>query len=550
MTNAAQSPRSAWRAAGPGLAAALLAALTAVPSAAQSAPPARYEPAPVSREQALAAALAWLPADVSTEGLDGRALFALVLSQGPFLSAEAGPFDLHVSSGAPPAVEPPTAERSSGRQARARTRTPAVKRDAEWLLEHAAEGLMPIGPLLEQRLQASAQRGETLVAGRRFPLVLASGAAAGSGVSDFDALVALLAECEERGFSGWAPQNEVWTLAQRSALLVHTWEVQLVNLAHPDAASLDDFLAHGLGYQSLAFLANRLLRQGSWGLVPPWLAQGLIDELDISAYGEAWVGGDWWTAQTPGWSREGWEGFVPQGQSPPAPITGPPADLATTVSRSGDSWQHRESSRTWHWEDLATDRKSAAPASFAFMAEHESFLPRDRALARLTLWLAQQAPVDGEPGLLARLDRPADTPAHGMPDSEPLPALLAVALGGVPEVARLEALSGRALVEELGQQAVARQLAELGADALLELSDHRVQSAWLYEQTEIPPKARGRIFTLILTLEYHQQMAQWKALGEALDRGVAAALETGSSPPKDARRREKAVAAFRAALAD
>jgi hypothetical protein len=285
-------------------------------------------------------------------------------------------------------------------------------------------------------------------------------------------------------------------------------------------------------------------------MVPPWLAQGLTDELDIEAYGEAWVGGDWWQRQTPGWYRAGWSGFVPKGSSPPPPVKGPPADLGVTVKKTGDSWQHRSNSPERHWSELAADRKSEAPASFAFMAEHESFLPRDRAYARATLHLLGELSPPQGPGLLARLDRPSSTPPSGMPDAEPLPVVLAELLGGLPGIDELETLDTASMLERIGKPELAAKIEALGGGEALALSDHRAQGAWLYRipSNRMDGTTRRRLFDLFLEVEYEQQLAEWQVLGEALDRGMGAALESSRGYPKRERTRAKVGEAFWQAL--
>jgi hypothetical protein len=487
----------------------------AVPAAAQAAKasaggdPAAHAALEALLDEALGEQRASAPAG-------GRALFAEVLKSPLFVSRAVGPFDLSVcvvdGLGKP--------------------------RQAQALLDDAAAGLAKVVPVMERHFG----REQGLVSGHRFPIVLAKSDRA-RGEQGYAQLVALVDHCEDGDFSGWKPANAVWTAANLEADVLRTWEVQVFNLAHASIATrLDEWCAHGLGYHALAHVANRLMRLGSWGMVPPWLAQGLIDELDIEAYGEAWVGGDWWTSQTPGWFRPGWSGFVPEGHQPPRPVTGPPADLAVKVQKTGDSWEHRASSRTRHWSELAADRRSAAPASFAFMARNESFLPRDRAYARCALnLLIDVAP--GDVALPALLDREALTPPSGMPDSDPLTVVVARALGGVPAVDELERMPGAAMLATLGRDDVARRVAALGGAGLLELADHREQARWLYGRS-MDMAVRTQLFHLIMEAEYHQQLREWELIGEHLDAAAAAALAATARYPASGRDRSKVIDAF------
>jgi hypothetical protein len=411
------------------------------------------------------------------------------------------------------------------------------------VLKDVLEALQPAAELVVERWPAG---GAGLISATRLPLVIVDSGSRGVGYLQ---LISLLDHCEQLGYSGWAPVNAVDTAANRGAEVARTWEVQVFDLAHRTIADRrKQWIERGVGYYVLSFVAHRALRQGSWGLVPPWLANGLTDELDIAAYGEAWVGQESWTAQTPGWSRPGWSGFVPQGARPPAPVSGPPADLAVSVLKTGNPWLDYDASRTRHWKELAADRKSEAPASFARAAECESFLPRDRAAARCLLSLMQCAASAGDGSLTAQLDRPVRTPGDGMPDSDPLPTLFARALGGIPEVDRLEALTTRALLEELQRTDLVERLTQLGAGALLELSDHREQSRWLHQQPGLSRDTRGAVFNTILEIEHAQQMAEWKALSPRLDRALEAALAAGKTFPVKQRDVAKISAAFRAGL--
>jgi hypothetical protein len=462
-----------------------------------------------------------LPGGLDGTPRDGRALFEQVLAGPAFVRGTAGPFDVHVLVGDALGTE----------------------REARKLLDAVLEALQPAAGLVAERWP---EGGDGLISGARLPVVLVD---PGQGGASYQQLLALLDHCERLGYSGWAPANAVDTAQNRAAEVTRTWEVQVYDLSHASIAGRrKQWIERGVGYYALAFVGNRALHQGAWGLVPPWLAHGLIDELDIAAYGEAWVGQESWTEQTPGWYRAGWSGFVPQGARPPAPITGPPADLAVSVVKTGDPWLGFEASRTRHWKDLAADGKSEAPASFERAAETESFLPRDRAAARCLLALMHAVAPAEAGSLTSLLDRPVHTPGDGMPDSDPLPVLFARALGGVPEVDRLESQSARALLVELGRADLIERVEDLSADALLELSDHREQSRWLYGQPRFTREARGDVFQAILEIEYCQQMAEWRVISPRLDGALAAALAAGKTYPARDRDVAKVEQAFRAGL--
>ena len=190
----------------------------------------------------------------------GRELFESVLASDAFRSGSVGPFDVHVLV-------------ASGGSAGA---------DAEKVRDKVLATLAPASALVS-RLWAGG--GEGLISATRFPVVIAADG------SDYGQLVALLDHCERAGYSGWSLANTLDTPEIRSAEVARTWEVQVFNLAAAPIASRGDaWLQHGVGYYSLAFVANRALGRGAWGLVPPWLSSGLTDEFDIAAYGEAWVG--------------------------------------------------------------------------------------------------------------------------------------------------------------------------------------------------------------------------------------------------------------------
>lgn len=455
--------------------------------------------------------------DVARDGLPAGSprLWQDALASAAFVHATVGPLDLYVYV-------------ADGLKALP---------DAQKVLAKAKDGLQPAADLIARRFD----RPVGLVSGQHLPIVLASGAAA------FDELLALLDACDD---SGWTRDNgPLFTPGLRASPLASSWDVLLVNLGHKDMlAQKEQTYAHGLGYDVLAHVVRRLLRLGSWGSVPPWIDQGLLDELDIEAYGTAWVGGDWYQTHTDGWYREGWSGFVPEGTSPPAPVTGPPADLATKVSLTGDSWAHRAHSPQRHWVQLHTDLGSAAPASLVFSAEHQSFLPRDRAYARC-LWnlLLELAPPTG-PDLLVALDRQPHKLPGGMFDCAPITTLFSDWLGGVPTVRELEQMSLADKLEVLRRDGIARELRALGASGMLAVPDHRDEGEWLLSQAQFDPPARQRLFMLILSAEWFEQEAAQAGLAARLDKAMHAALSASKTYPTSAKDKQTVAAAFRKAL--
>ncbi len=462
-------------------------------------------------------------AGVAANVSNGRELFEQVVATEAFSHGAIGPFDIYVY-------------RADGLES---------ERTAARVVKDAIAGLEPLVPVMERYFS----RDAGVISGRRFPIVITE---AGKGESSFDEALALVDRCEDEGFSEWKPINPFWTTANRAAEVARTWEVQVFNLAHATIADRrKDWFSHGLGYYTAAHIANRLLRRGAWGNVPPWLAQGLIDELDIQAYGEAWVGGEWFQHQTPGWSRPGWSGFVPKGSRPPMPVRGPPADLAVTVRKTGDSWSRRSNSGQRHWKDLVTDRKSEAPASFAFMAEHESFLPRDRAYARCVMHMLLAMIPEGDMSLLTLLDEgKMGTPRHGMPDADPLTTVFANSLGRIPAVEDAAALPLGEVLEMIGRTDIADSLTALGAKDALRVTDHRSQSIWLYGRSQFNAADRGAIFNLFLEAEYYEQLHHWKLIGEVLDEATAAALDSVKRYPKRSRDQEAVVATFQGVLVE
>src|SRR6185503_20898676 len=96
--------------------------------------------------------------------------------------------------------------------------------------------------------------GKGLVSGTRFPVVLVPNRA------DYLQLVALLDHCERAGYSGWAPANVLDAPETQSAEVARTWEVQIFDMSHATIADRRAaWLKHGVGYYSVAFVANRAL---------------------------------------------------------------------------------------------------------------------------------------------------------------------------------------------------------------------------------------------------------------------------------------------------
>jgi len=444
---------------------------------------------------------------------DGRALFVAVLESEAFRSGAA-----------------------SGLTVYAIAKDPAT---AAGLVAAATKGLEPLGQL--EDLVPRGGDGDGSGAAPPQSIVLAQSTA------DFERVLALLDHCEDLGFAKWKPDNLLWTPQNREAEVARTWEVQVFNLQHPAIAERSElWLEHGIGYYTLAHLVNRAVRQGAWGLSPPWFDQGLIDELDIQAYGTAWVGAEGWVAETEGWFRPGWSGFLPTGVAPPPAPSGPPKDLATTIKKTGDPWADRESSAARHWAELVDDRRSEAPASFAYMAEHQSFLPRDRAYARCALHMLLALDESaGGPTFWARLQEPQVVAPDGMPLADPLTVIVADALGGVPDVTRFEALPLSQVLAETGHDDIAARLTEIEAEGLLALTDHREQSRWLYEQWKGPMAYRGEVFRLIMEGEHAQQLHEWELIGKYLDRGMAGLLAACPKFPATDAEREAALQAFR-----
>jgi hypothetical protein len=97
------------------------------------------------------------------------------------------------------------------------------------------------------------------------------------------------------------------------------------------------------------------------------------------------------------------------------------------------------------------------------MAEHQSFLPRDRAYARCALhMLLVLDESSGGPTLWERC-KSETVAADGMPSSEPLTVIVAERLGGCPGRGRFEALPLSDVLAETQRTPLAARLAELEA---------------------------------------------------------------------------------------
>lgn len=458
----------------------------------------------------------------------GPGLFGQVLATEAFVGGSVGPLDVFV--------------RLADGLAR--------RREAEKVLAEALQGLEPAAALLARRFG----RDTGLVSGRRLTVVLAD-ADLDADQASFSQLVALLDLCEDGGWSGWKPDLPLFGAAAVRAPLAHSWEVLLFNLHHPEAQDREAWLAHGLGHRLLNLVANRVLACGAFGPVPTWLQQSLADELDIAAYGEAWVAAaesTSWSRTQGGWRSVGWEGFLPEGHAPPPPRYEPPPPLDVKVQKhvSDGGWIARGESATRHWAKLAAELKTAAPPSLRRSAVSRDYAPRDRAYGRLVLnlLLDPAARPEGAPDLLAALDtRPAPV-TGGIRPGDPLPELLARSLGGVPDLAALQAETLGEQLQAAGRADLAELARRLGAGELLGLRDHREQSAWLYRMSRFDASARQQLFELIVQAEHLQQLREWEVVCEALDRSVHAALATARTWPKEGARRAGALLAFREAL--
>ena len=418
------------------------------------------------------------------------------------------------------------------------------------VLSQAAKGLAPAADAVERWFDGDGG----VVAGRRFPIVLVDSDLE-HGDEGFDRVLALLDRCEDQGYSGFKPDVPVFTPDNRHADDVFTWEVLCCNLGHAQIASLEkEWLAHGIGFTALNTLCNRLFAKGAWGPPPPWLKEGLVDELDIEAYGEAWVAegeSRSFSSSTSGWSRKGWEGFVPQGSSPPPPVFGPPPGLSTRTQTlvSRDDWMARRDSRTRHWKELANDRRGDVPVSFRDMAASQTYAKRDRAYSRCVLYLVLAAAHEHEGGLLAALDVESSVARSGMRTGDPLAVVFSRVLGGVPAVDALQKQTLGESLRAMQRDDLVAKIERLGGGGMLALADHREQADWLYLQT-LDDRDRQTLFLLVAEAEGYRQLLQWEILGDALDRGATAAFASSSSFPEKDKARTAAVEAFRSAVSE
>jgi hypothetical protein len=450
----------------------------------------------------------------------GRELFQQVLASEAFESGTVGPFDVHVRV-------------ADGLK---------HDKDARKTCDQVLAGLKPAADFLEQHFN----RADGLVSGHRFTLVFAQ-SEPGSDQQSFAEILALLDRCEDGGYSGWKPDLPVDNVPNQAAAVVNTWEVLVFNLAHPEAkANLKGWLEHGVGYRTLNLITNLLLQVGAFGPMPPWLQQGLSDELDIAAYGTAWVAAGEstsWVSQTSGWTLRGWEGFLPEGAVPPPSVYEPPKDLGTTYTKhvEGDGWIARGDSPTRHWSKLAADVNGKMPPSLQRAATLRDYVPRDRAWARLVMHLAIARP---ESNLLEVLDHRPEPTRGGLRGGEPLTVVVARALGGTPALDVLEKQSLREQLESTERAATVKRIEDLGGGELLGLADHRQQSEWLYYQPECPPTTRQVLFNLIVEAEYAQQLREWEVVGAALDRAAIAAIKANKSFPAEPEQLQTAAELF------
>jgi hypothetical protein len=456
----------------------------------------------------------------------GRETFLAVLNSEAFLHEAIGPFDVYVA------------------------KADALKKaaDAKKLLQRAVDGLQPLLPVMEKRFG----RATGSVSGHRFPLILCSSRRE-KGETSYEDVLALLDECENQGYTAWKPDQPVWTDANRGAATARNWEVLLFNVAHPSISDIEKtWYDHGLGYETLNQLCNRLFAKGAWGPPPPWLRQGLLDELDIEAYGTAWVAAGEsteWTSQTAGWRNEGWSGFLPEGAAPPPPVLGPPPSLSKTFTTKvkSDTWLARADSANRHWSALVADRKSESPASLSAMAAGQNYGPRDRAFGRCVMFLLLES--GGSDDLLAALDRESTVSETGMRDGDPLPVAVSKALGDLPQLNKLEARPLKDVLAAVGREDLLKRLHDLGASDMLAIADHRDQARWLWSQT-MENSRRQTIYRIIVEAEAYEQLGEWEVIGQALDKAAAAALAGSGMFPKQEDKLQAVGETFRNALAE
>jgi len=135
-------------------------------------------------------------------------------------------------------------------------------------------------------------------------------------------------------------------------------------------------------------------------------------------------------------------------------------------------------------------------------------------------------------------------------DSEPLPSIVARALGGVPAVAALADEPLRTKLQELGYASIASRIEALGGGPSLDIADHRDAGAWLHAQVEIDAVAREALFEAYLEAEYHEQLRAWAHLGQRLDEAMRAALGASAQFPKTPLARERVAEALHSGLHD
>lgn len=482
----------------------------------------------LTRDQAADALLAAaFPDGLEGQPSGGRELFLAALQSEAFVHESAGPFDVYVYV------------------ADGLKKTKSARKTAK----AAAEGLALLVPVM----QSNFGRQDGLISGRRFPIVLTD-ADLSKDEPAYEHVLALLDRCEEGDFSGFKPDMPIWNHDNRSLSVFFTWEVQLLNVGHEEIAQHGkSWFDHGLGYHVINLVVNRMFARGAWGPPPPWMMTGLVDELDIQAYGEAWVAAgesSSWSSSTAGWQRTGWSGFVPKGSSPPPPVMGPPPSLSTkfTSKVSSDQWIGRKQSGTRHWTALAADRGSEAPVSLRLMAVGQSFGPRDRAYSRCVMHLMLDLVPMQDRDLLSALDTESRVTRTGMRDGDPLPVVVARVLGGVPAVDEVEALTLEELLISIERTDLIESIRKLGGEGMLSIEDHREQAEWLYTQRAFDDRTRLSLYLKIAEIENYQQLREWELLGDVLDRAAGAALEASSAYPKKRNRVEQIGEAFRGAL--
>ncbi len=458
----------------------------------------------------------------------GRELFEAVLQSDHFLHEAVGPLDVYLAL-------------SDGFEKESK----AKKR-----LAQLSEGLQPLAASLEAWFPGE----QGVIAGHRFPVVLTH-ASLKDKQESFDRVLALLDLCEDAGYSQFKPDLPVFDATNRTQDDVFTWEVLLCNLAHEEITEQDrKWSEHGLGYAVINMLVNRLFARGAWGPPPPWLKDGLVDELDISSYGEAWIAAGesvQTTSKRSGWANRGWSGFVPEGASPPPPVLGPPPGLKTSTQRMvvSDKWLARRKSSSRHWSELAKDLSEDVPVSFRNMAAGQTFEKRDRAYARCVLYLlVGLAEDDGSIPLLSGMDeKESRVGKGGIRTADPLPVLFAQSMGGLPGIDELEALSMGDFLKRIERVDLMQSIVSLGGEGMLQIADHREQSAWLYHQ-KLDNRKRQTLYQLIVRVENFQQLQAWEIIGNALDRAASTALAASKSFPKKQRDRDKVENVFREAL--